>query len=210
MKFKNNIIICKKVAYEVNEFIDICIKCWTRTEAANFFGCSEKTLGLVLKTQLPELQPSTAPLGKRLLALKNLKKCSKCAKIGLFEDFVKDKHTKDGTTSQCKNCRYGAHRVYKKTNPEAFKESQTKTCKKRHKERLAANSNYRAKKLQRTPKWANLEKIREIYKNCPEGYHVDHIIPLQGEKVSGLHVPENLQYLTAEENLSKSNKYEEE
>lgn len=60
----------------------------------------------------------------------------------------------------------------------------------------------------RTPIWSNLEAIKAIYANCPEGHHVDHIIPLQGKLVSGLHVPENLQYLTAEENLAKGNKFE--
>jgi len=61
---------------------------------------------------------------------------------------------------------------------------------------------------QRTPAWADLQKIVEFYKNCPEGYQVDHIIPLRGKKVSGLHVVENLQYLTAKENRNKSNYYE--
>jgi hypothetical protein len=66
----------------------------------------------------------------------------------------------------------------------------------------------RSDKLQRTPPWSDIEKIRQVYANCPEGHHVDHIIPLKGEKVSGFHIAENLQYLTAEENLRKKNKFE--
>lgn len=61
--------------------------------------------------------------------------------------------------------------------------------------------------VRRTPSWADLLKIREIYNKCPIGYHVDHIIPLRGNTVSGLHIESNLQYLLAEDNISKSNKW---
>lgn len=60
----------------------------------------------------------------------------------------------------------------------------------------------------RTPSWANLSRIREIYSKCPEGFHVDHIIPLRGSTVSGLHVENNLQYLFSDDNLRKSNKWD--
>lgn len=58
-----------------------------------------------------------------------------------------------------------------------------------------------------TPKWANLNEIKKFYLECPKGYHVDHIIPLNGEIVSGLHVLGNLQYLLAKLNLEKGNSF---
>ena len=65
----------------------------------------------------------------------------------------------------------------------------------------------RAKRLSATPTWADKDAIKIFYLACPEGYHVDHIIPLQGKHVCGLHTIENLQYLTAKENLNKGNKF---
>ena len=73
----------------------------------------------------------------------------------------------------------------------------------------------RAIKLQRTPPWADLAEIKEVYRRAVEvsrrtgvSHHVDHVIPLQGEAVSGLHVAENLQVITAIENSRKRNKWE--
>ena len=69
-------------------------------------------------------------------------------------------------------------------------------------------SKYRATLLRRTPLWSEKELIAAFYENCPEGYHVDHILPLQGKLVSGLHVFGNLQYLPAKENHKKHNSFE--
>lgn len=79
----------------------------------------------------------------------------------------------------------------------------------------ASTTKRRLAKLQRTPPWADMSAIAEFYveaKRLEEltgiQFHVDHIVPLQGELVSGLHVPANLQLLPAHENLSKSNSFE--
>jgi hypothetical protein len=58
-----------------------------------------------------------------------------------------------------------------------------------------------------TPKWVNKIEIQNIYGNCPKGYHVDHIVPLKGKFVCGLHVENNLQYLPAIENIAKGNRF---
>jgi hypothetical protein len=73
-----------------------------------------------------------------------------------------------------------------------------------------------AAKLQRTPAWLTEDDIwvmREAYKLAKLrtemfgfSWHVDHILPLQGKEVSGLHVPENLQVIPWLDNLKKHNR----
>jgi len=62
---------------------------------------------------------------------------------------------------------------------------------------------YRAALRDQTPEGVDLAAVREFYENCPEGYEVDHIIPISR---GGLHTLENLQYLTIKENRSKGNR----
>lgn len=96
-----------------------------------------------------------------------------------------------------------------KENPDKVKRSVNEYGKRTQKAKNARTAAYRAAKIQATPPWLTQEhyaQMEEIYKNCPEGYHVDHIMPLRGVNSSGLHVPWNLQYLPALENMSKGNK----
>ena len=77
----------------------------------------------------------------------------------------------------------------------------------------------RTRKLQATPNWLTEDDYKWIQwfytqaKRLEEvtgiPHHVDHIIPLKGKKVSGLHTPYNLQILTAEENMRKHNEWNE-
>jgi len=77
----------------------------------------------------------------------------------------------------------------------------------------AETAKHRARKVQATPNWADLDKIKIVYEKAKwlekvTGlcYHVDHIIPLSGEKVCGLHIWENLQILEKGLNQSKGNR----
>lgn len=89
---------------------------------------------------------------------------------------------------------------------------------KKNPEKVAQQSaKKRAEKLKRMPKWLTDDektKIKRCYKiaqmmtvSFGKKYHVDHIIPLKGKLVSGLHVPWNLTVLKAEVNMEKSNKF---
>lgn len=108
-------------------------------------------------------------------------------------------------------------RAYHHNNKEKRK-ALSKQYRQKNSDRVRANNAARrAEQIRRTPKWltkGDLEFMRMIYQlakgmEIATGikHHVDHIYPLLGDFVSGLHVPDNLQILTAAENISKHNKW---
>jgi hypothetical protein len=89
---------------------------------------------------------------------------------------------------------------------------QSKSREESESRRRAKNARRRAAKLQRRPSWANEQLILAYHNEAKRleeltgiKFHVDHIIPMQGELVSGLDVETNLQILTAHDNCSKGN-----
>lgn len=120
-----------------------------------------------------------------LLHKYELRYCLQCKHVYSIDSFHNNMGRSTGKQDYCKNCFNDKVRVMRKEYQAARK----------------------ADKLNATPSWADLDKIKEIYNKCPVGYHVDHVVPLMGTNVCGLHVENNLQYLTAKDNLAKSNKF---
>ena len=165
-----------------------------------------------------------------------MKKCSKCKIERPLSAFGCSK--RDGIVTRCKLCHnklcaesriknrtellrkkklyYLAHKelwikyneTTKQSRREYFKEYGIKYRKDNKQYFCAETAKRRAIKIQATPKWVNLKVVEAFYSNRPVGHVVDHIVPLKGKTVCGLHVETNLQYLTRKQNCEKSNKYE--
>ena len=140
--------------------------------------------------------------------------CNTCNKVFPIECFNKKTRTRASDGSKyvsfqaiCKTCKSKELKEYRFKN-------RGNVLKKR-------SSRLRGAKLRKAqPKWLTKQhkkQIQDMYnlmRDCRactgEDYHVDHIVPLRGERICGLHVPWNLQVLPASINMSKSNKFDSE
>jgi hypothetical protein len=157
---------------------------------------------------------------------KNKKKVSLCSKNSRLKNkdkyLLKDKEYRDNNKESHKQYLEDNKCILKEKRDIKYQENKQEILNKNAEYRRnnkgiinSINSRRRAVKLQATIKLTELDKdyIKHLYIQAKElqkldgtKYHVDHIVPLQGENVCGLHVPWNLQILTAEENCKKYNK----
>lgn len=167
-----------------------------------------------------------------------MKVCTKCQKTVCPLDFHKDKNRKDGLSPWCKPCVRINSKNWRQNNLVKDR-SNSLNYYYDHKERLllqrksqtkrwreenpslncSKSASYRARKVKAEPNWltgVHKAHIKRTYKLAQitseatgEKYHVDHIVPLKGKNICGLHVPWNLQVIPASVNLAKSNRSQE-
>ena len=163
-----------------------------------------------------------------------MKHCPECNTDKPTEAFSQNASRYDGLQGQCKSCRSSRRKadylknkdrelsmakVWSKENPDAVRAKA-----KRHRQSDHGHAYYNSRNAQRratkrnaTPAWLTKKQegdIKAMYalakkfeKLCNVEYHVDHIVPLAGKDICGLHVPWNLQLLPASINLAKGNRY---
>lgn len=176
-----------------------------------------KLLSKYVRKKFPDKDPKIN-WNNYLLNLIDHHRCSSCGIIQDKVEFNKNVRSHTQSNSICKLCDKNNSAVYKLNNPETailyyknnkekFRNYYINYYRENKAEYLARRNKYRFSRKMATPLWSQTKQIVEFYENCPKGYHVDHIVPLTNDLVCGLHVLENLQYLTATENLIKSNKY---
>jgi hypothetical protein len=214
--------IAKKLKHRIYTYEDVLNNILNNPNSSVvglFPDMSEPVISKLLHSCFPGRPRTTGSWHKFLLSVLELSMCISCKEIKSVSEFSLSSKTSNKLQPRCKSCNkehYNStkehHNKLTQAHYIANKEAHNEYCKQYyHNNRdkfKEYNILYFYKRKVATPPWANLDKIKDIYANRPEGYHVDHIIPLNGELVSGLHVENNLQYLKATENLQKSNSYE--
>lgn len=163
-----------------------------------------------------------------------MKTCTKCLISKPLDCFAANKKSAQGRTNECKVCKSKRQQLARST-PEGkqYALNASKKCfqnkmqnlnthkklritmnrannawKKRNPDIVTANiALRRAAKLQATPPWFEKELIDVVYAKAKQwGFEVDHVIPLKGKNVCGLHCWANLQLLNKSLNASKGNR----
>jgi hypothetical protein len=174
--------------------IKLCSKCKQEKSASAFHKCSKS-------------------------ADKLQSKCIECAHLAYLANNEKRLAYKKEYYAQNRDKILATEQKRYKEQSERLKQKARDFRKNNPDKHNASNAATRAAKLQAIPQWLDKEDkwmIQEAYSLAQLRtrlfgfeWHVDHIVPLRGKTVCGLHVPWNLQVIPAADNLSKSNQFVE-
>lgn len=185
----------RKDSIKKHDIIAFCCQ-WTKTSTGYFGSTKTATLQKIFGNNLAH-KPSGMSINTYFLLEYGYKRCASCSEILVLHSFCKNSAEAIGYNSKCREC------VSQLRKLEAAKVN-------------ALTAKRRANKKHAEPKWLTSDQkssINNFYteaknKTIESGipYQVDHIVPLQGKNVCGLHVPWNLQVITATDNQRKGAK----
>lgn len=158
------------------------------------------------------------------------RKCPKCQIVKDIEQFSIDVSRKGGRQCYCRECQAKIYEskkaIAKEQRKKRYLENKERETQKMRDYYDANKSDYyarnairRSMRISASPSWLTPEdkeamaslyaQAQQLSASTEEVWHVDHVVPLQGKTVCGLHVPWNLQVITATENLAKNNRFVE-
>ena len=188
-----------KRSYTKNQIIDYCSQ-WEKTPA-EFFNGHFRTVSRKLHDIFGDSiknKPNSVSINFYFLYLYGYRICSNCKHIKTITDFGQSKNRVFNLNSRCKPCAVIQSSNYVADNRD---------------KRNNSDARRRARLLNAEPLWLTAKQKADILHFYVEGWQlgleVDHIVPLQGKNVCGLHVPWNLQLLDRSANASKNNKFDD-
>jgi len=208
----------------------MCPKCSTIKHKSNFHNDNHSIIGLQLQCKNCQKEHATEISRKRPKVPEQNKRCCRCKQTKPVDIFYNDKYTPDRLSRKCKDCADTVNRQYRRNNKDIVREQKRNYIENNIQAKISHNLRTRVGKIIKNKTIKTFEALgcsaeeliehlesrflpRMNWENYgPEGWHVDHIIPLSSFDLTDLmqfkkacHYT-NLQPLWARDNLSKGSK----